>query len=75
VITDAAERILGILSERDIVRTLAHHARIAGGCQLRDAPVETVMTREVATCKQSDTVYELMERRASGRFRHAPMNR
>jgi CBS domain-containing protein len=73
VITDAAERILGILSERDIVRTLAHHARIAGGCQLRDAPVETVMTREVATCKQSDTVYELMERMTTGKFRHVPV--
>jgi CBS domain-containing protein len=58
VITDAEKRILGILSERDIVRTLAHDVRVAGGCQLCDQPVETVMTREVATCKQSDTVYE-----------------
>ncbi len=31
------------------------------------------MTREVATCKQSDTVYELMERMASGRLRHVPV--
>ena len=63
VITDADQQILGILSERDdIVRTLAHNVRVAGGCQLCDEPVEKVMTREVATCKQSDTVHELMER-------------
>ena len=59
VITDSNQLILGILSERDIVRTLAHNARVAGGCHLA---VEKVMTREVATCKQSDTVYDLMER-------------
>lgn len=62
VITDTNQLILGILSERDIVRTLAHNARVAGGCHLCDEPVEKVMTREVATCKQSDTVYDLMER-------------
>jgi signal-transduction protein with cAMP-binding, CBS, and nucleotidyltransferase domain len=31
------------------------------------------MTREVATCKQSDTVYELMERMTTGKFRHLPV--
>jgi CBS domain-containing protein len=73
VITDAEKRILGILSERDIVRTLAHNIRVAGGCQLCNEPVEAVMTREVATCKQSDTVYELMERMTTGKFRHVPV--
>ena len=73
VITDAEKRILGILSERDIVRTLAHNIRAASGCQLCDEPVETVITREVATCKQSDTVYELMERMTTGKFRHVPV--
>jgi CBS domain-containing protein len=73
VITGADQHILGILSERDIVRTLAHNARTAGGCRLCDGPVELVMTREVATCKQSDTVYELMERMTTGKFRHVPV--
>lgn len=73
VITDADEKILGILSERDIVRTLAHNIRVAGGCQLCDAPVESVMTREVATCQQSDTVYDLMERMTTRKFRHVPV--
>jgi len=72
VITDG-DQILGILSERDVVRTLAHNARVAGGCQLCDEPVEKVMTRQVATCKESDTVYELMQRMTTGKFRHLPV--
>ena len=31
------------------------------------------MTREVATCKQSDTVYDLMERMTARKFRHLPV--
>jgi CBS domain-containing protein len=73
VITGANQQILGILSERDVVRTLSHNVRVAGGCQLCDEPVEKVMTRQVATCKQTDTVYELMERMTGGKFRHVPV--
>jgi CBS domain-containing protein len=73
VITGADQQILGILSERDIVRRLAHSARVAGGYQLSDEQVEKVMTRQVATCKESDTVYELMERMTTGKFRHLPV--
>jgi CBS domain-containing protein len=70
VITGADRQVIGILSERDIVRTLA---RVAGGYQLCDEPVEKVMTRQVVTCKESDTVYELMERMTTGKFRHLPV--
>jgi len=73
VITGADQQILGILSERDIVRTIAHNARVAGGYQLCDEPVEKVMTRQVATCKESDTVHELMQRMTTGKFRHLPV--
>jgi CBS domain-containing protein len=73
VVITRADHILGILSERDIVRTLAHNAQTACGCRLCDEPVELVMTREIATCKQSDTVYELMERMTMGKFRHVPV--
>jgi CBS domain-containing protein len=73
VIIGADQHILGILSERDIVRTLAHNAGTAGGCRLCDEPVELVMTREVTTCKRGDTVYELMERMTTGKFRHVPV--
>ena len=31
------------------------------------------MTRKVETCTQSDTVYEIMERMTTGKFRHLPV--
>jgi CBS domain-containing protein len=73
VITGADREILGILSERDIVRTLARNARVTGGCQFCDEPVGQVMTRQVETCEESDTVYDIMERMTTGKFRHLPV--
>ena len=73
VITDADQHIVGILSERDILRTLARNIRVAGACQLCDEPVGQVMTREVETCTQSDTIHEIMERMTAGKFRHLPV--
>ena len=73
VITDADQHMVGILSERDIVRTLARNIRVAGACRLCDEAVEQVMTREVETCTQSDTIHEILERMTTGRFRHLPV--
>ena len=73
VITDADQHIVGILSERDIVRLLARNIRVAGACRLCDEFVEQVMTREVATCAQSDTIREIMQRMTAGKFRHLPV--
>ena len=73
VITDANQHIVGILSERDIVRTLARNVRVAGACHLCDESVEQVMTREVETCTPSDTIHEIMKRMTAGKFRHLPV--
>ena len=73
VITDADQHIVGILSERDIVRLLARNIRVAGACRLCDEAVGQVMTREVETCTQSDTIHEIMERMTTGKFRHLPV--
>ena len=62
VIADADQRVLGILSERDVLRALARKARNAGACQICDELVEQVMTREVETCTKADTVYQVMQR-------------
>jgi len=61
-------RVVGILSERDIVRTLAERGAGALG-----EPLSQVMTRKVVTCSQSDTVGVLMERMTTGKFRHLPV--
>jgi CBS domain-containing protein len=68
VVTGADRRIVGIISERDIVRTLAEK-----GSQALELPVSEVMTRKVVTCSERDTVAELMERMTEGKFRHVPV--
>ncbi|WFU76102.1 CBS domain-containing protein [Bradyrhizobium sp. CB2312] len=61
-------RLEGILSERDIVRVLGER-----GAGVLEAPVSEVMTRKVVTCKETDTVAELMETMTTGKFRHLPV--
>jgi CBS domain-containing protein len=68
IIFGADHRIVGILSERDIVRTLAEHGPTA-----LNEPVSQVMTRDVKTCSEADTVEDLMGRMTTGRFRHMPV--
>jgi CBS domain-containing protein len=68
VILGVGERLVGILSERDIVRALSEQG--AGALAL---PVGQVMTRDVATCGEDDTVASIMERMTAGRFRHMPV--
>ena len=61
-------RVVGMISERDVVRALAQH-----GPSALDRSVETVMTREVRTCTEADTLRDLAERMTAGRFRHLPV--
>ncbi len=68
VILGADDRIVGILSERDIVRTLAEHGPTA-----LHQPVGQVMTRDVQTCSETDTIESLMGRMTAGKFRHIPV--
>ncbi len=68
VVTGADRRIVGILSERDVVRVLAEK-----GPAVLAAPIAEVMTRKVTTCSMGDTVSELMERMTEGKFRHMPV--
>src|ERR1700680_1698388 len=68
VVTGADARVIGILSERDIVRALA--ARGAGALEEQ---VAQAMTREVITCEGEETIRELMHHMTAGRFRHVPV--
>jgi len=67
VILGANQRIVGILSERDIVRALAEHGPTA-----LNERVSQVMTRDVKTCSEDDTIEDLMGRMTTGKFRHMP---
>ena len=68
VILGADHRIVGILSERDIVQAFADR----GPAALHE-PVGQVMSRDVKTCSEDDTIESLMGRMTTGRFRHMPV--
>jgi CBS domain-containing protein len=68
IIVGADRRIVGILSERDIVRALAEQGRKA-----LDEPVSVAMTRKVSTCHERETIASIMERMTLGKFRHVPV--
>jgi CBS domain-containing protein len=68
LVLGADNRIVGILSERDIVRAMAE-----GGAAAFDQPVSQSMTRKVSTCTETETIASLMERMTEGKFRHLPV--
>jgi CBS domain-containing protein len=61
-------RIVGIVSERDIVRALGERGPAA-----LDDPVSRIMTRRVSTCTEGETISSIMERMTEGKFRHLPV--
>jgi CBS domain-containing protein len=68
VILGADRHIVGILSERDIVRAIAER-----GAYALSEPVSVVMTRSVSTCNETELVISVMERMSAGKFRHMPV--
>ncbi len=60
--------VAGIVSERDIIRALA----VQGG-ECLAGPVAQVMTKQVVTCQETDTLDELMAMMTARRFRHLPV--
>ncbi|MET0941402.1 MAG: CBS domain-containing protein [Mesorhizobium sp.] len=70
VITNGDRKIVGILSERDIVRALAK-----AGATALDHPVREAMTAKVKICNEHHTVNEVMEIMTVGRFRHLPVEK
>lgn len=68
VVVTEGDAIRGILSERDVVRTIAHHGSAALRMRAGDC-----MTREVVTCAPEDTINSVMRTMTTGRFRHVPV--
>ena len=63
-----AERVVGIVSERDVVRALAD-----GGAAALRQPVSGVMTRDVLFAQPGETVDSLLSRMTDRRIRHLPV--
>ncbi|WP_163850277.1 CBS domain-containing protein [Pseudooceanicola aestuarii] len=68
VISSDGARPEGILSERDIVRTLAQRGP---GCL--DDQAQAMMTRDPICCGMDDTADQVLTRMTQGRFRHMPV--
>lgn len=62
------ERVVGILSERDIVRAVAEHGEAALA-----APASDYMTRDVIFAQPGETIDALMLRMTDRRVRHLPV--
>lgn len=68
VVVGARGEVVGIISERDIIRALSD-----GASECLTRPVSEIMTRQVVTCQETDTLDELMAMMTAKRFRHLPV--
>ena len=67
VIVDSDGRLVGILSERDIVRSAALDEQLFG------LPVEAIMTRDVIIGMPQDDIISVAHTMLEKRFRHLPI--
>ncbi len=68
LVMDRTEQLLGIVSERDVVRSLA-----ANGARTLEMTAGHLMTRALQIAKPDTTVGEAMRMMTEGRFRHLPV--
>ena len=68
LVMDRADQLLGIVSERDIVRCLA-----ANGVRTLEMTAGQLMTRALQVAHPETTVAEAMAKMTIGRFRHMPV--
>ncbi|HXT78950.1 MAG TPA: CBS domain-containing protein [Acetobacteraceae bacterium] len=68
LVMDRAEQMLGIVSERDVVRSLA-----SNGARTLAMTAGQLMTRDVQVAHPETTVAEAMRIITEGRFRHLPI--
>lgn len=61
------DQLMGILSERDIVRQLAHYERML------DVPVQNLMTPRVIVGRPQDDLASIIHTMTEKRFRHLPI--
>ena len=63
-------QLIGIISERDIIRGMSEHAEA-----VLALPADQLMTRDVKTCSSEDELVDLMEVMTLQRIRHLPVIR
>jgi CBS domain-containing protein len=68
VVVDSSGSLVGIVSERDVVRRLNER-----GAELLHAPVSEIMTTQVFTCSSNEGVDSLAAIMTERRIRHMPV--
>jgi CBS domain-containing protein len=68
IVTESNGKVVGVLSERDIMRLLANK-----DANRFDNAVSSAMTQDVKSCKLDDTIQHIMQVMTAGRFRHMPV--
>ena len=67
IVSSDGDKVEGIVSERDIVRSLRDDESVLG------SPVASIMTADVRTCSGTDDVNGLMKVMTEFRIRHVPV--
>ncbi|MGD9968798.1 MAG: CBS domain-containing protein [Hyphomonadaceae bacterium] len=68
VVIDAEGAIVGVFSERDLVREIARN-----GARALSGPVGSAMSREVITAHAGETIDDCLARMTDRRVRHLPV--
>jgi CBS domain-containing protein len=68
IVSSDGDTVDGIISERDIVRSLALR-----GAKTLEETVEAMMTRNPVCCSRQDKSDAVLARMTEGRFRHMPV--
>jgi len=68
VVSEDGTSVLGLISERDIVRGLAEH-----GVTILSLPVSKLVTSPVVTCTPRESITAVMARMTRHRVRHLPV--
>ena len=67
-VISAEGQLIGIISERDIIRGMSQHAEA-----VLTLSAEHLMTRDVRTCSSEDQLVEIMQVMTLQRIRHLPV--
>ena len=68
VVVDGDDAVVGIISERDVIRGIA-----TKGDAVLDTPVHKLMTADVVACTAGETIAGIMQTMTAHRFRHMPV--
>ncbi len=68
VVLDEARNLLGVVSERDLVRALSEHGRDSWS-----GPIKELFSDRPATCKPEDSLRDVMSVMTWRRARHLPV--